>query len=385
MSLQYDEHRQYLADASRLDAFARALTAVVRPGDVVVDVGCGTGILGLLALRAGAARVYAIESGGMIDVARRIAIDNGVADRMRFIAGLSARVDLPEPVDVVVSDLMGRLGFEAGVMSASADAVRRWLKPGGRVLPERVDTWVAPVDAPELTAAVDFWRCRPEGFDMSAARPGAVNTGYPAELSAGMWLAPPQPVMSFDPAHPAAGRADAASGSVMFSVTRPGVVSGVGGWFRATLAHTVEMTNAPDDQRRIGRRQAFLPIDAPVSVVEGDVVEVHMRARPEEVVLAWEVCVRRNGRELARARQSTLAGMLVPAELLRRTSADSRPQLTRWAHARATVILLCDGAHTLREIEHRTKEAHPDLFVDLDAAAVFVAEVVTRYGHAPQD
>lgn len=382
MSLQYDEHRQYLADASRLDAFARALTAVVRPGDVVVDIGCGTGILGLLALRAGAARVYAVESGGMIDVARRVAIDNGVADRIRFISGFSAQVDLPEPVDVVVSDLMGRLGFEAGVMPASTDAVRRWLKPGGRVIPERVDTWVAPVDAPELTAAVDFWRSRPAGFDMSAARTGAVNTGYPAAVSTGMWLTPPQPVFSW---HPAVGRTGAVSGSVMCSVTRPGVVSGVGGWFRATLAQAIEMTNAPGDQHRIGRRQAFLPIDAPVPVIEGDVVEVHMRARPEEVVLAWEVCVRRNGREIARARQSTLAGMLVPTELLHRTSADSRPQLTRWARARATVIHLCDGTRTLREIERRTLETHPDLFADIAAAAVFVAEVVTRYGHAPRD
>lgn len=382
MSLQYDEHRQYLADTSRLDAFARALTSVVRTGDVVVDIGCGTGILGLLALRAGAARVYAIESGGMIDVARRIAIDNGVADRMHFIAGLSARVDLPEPVDVVVSDLMGRLGFEAGVMSVSADAVRRWLKPGGRVIPDRVETWVAPLDAPELTSAVDFWRTRPAGVDVSSAWIGAVNTGYPAELSTRMCLAPPQPVVSF---HPAASRTQAASGSVMCSITRPGIVSGVGGWFRATLAHGVEMTNAPGDQHRIGRRQAFLPIDAPVPVIEGDVVEVHVRARPDEVVLAWDVCVRRSGREIARARQSTLAGMLVPTELLHRTSADSRPQLTRWAHARATVIHLCDGTRTLREIERRTLELHPDLFVDIEAAALFVAEVVTRYGHAPRD
>src|SRR5471032_1272785 len=96
MSLLIDEHRQYVSDRARVDAFARAIASVVRPGDVVVDLGCGTGILGLLACRAGAARVYAIDSGSMLDVARRLARANGFADRIVHVPGHSTRVTLPE-------------------------------------------------------------------------------------------------------------------------------------------------------------------------------------------------------------------------------------------------------------------------------------------------
>jgi predicted RNA methylase len=69
VSLIVDEHRFYIEDRPRIDAFRRAVREVVRPGASVVDLGSGTGILGLLACEAGAARVYSIEMTGMIEVA----------------------------------------------------------------------------------------------------------------------------------------------------------------------------------------------------------------------------------------------------------------------------------------------------------------------------
>jgi predicted RNA methylase len=109
MSLKFDEHRQYLEDTHRLDAFRRAIDATVRPGDVVIDLGCGTGILGLMACRAGASRVYAIDDGGMIDIARHVAVANGYGDRVVHIQGNSMRVTLPEQAHVIVSDQPPRL------------------------------------------------------------------------------------------------------------------------------------------------------------------------------------------------------------------------------------------------------------------------------------
>jgi SAM-dependent methyltransferase len=376
MSLQFDEHRQYLDDAPRLAAYRAAITATVRPGDVVVDLGCGTGILGLMACRAGASRVYAIDNGGMIAIAREVAIANGYADRIVHVAALSTRTDLPERADVVVTDQAGRLGFEAGVIEYLADAGRRFLRPGGRLIPESVTTWLAPIEAPDFTAVVNFWRTSPAGFDFSSAYDGAVNTGYPVTVTADQRLAEGQPIFRF--VCGAAG--GAAVGTTRFEVTRAGTFSGLVGWFVADLASGVTMTNAPGAPDRIGRRQAFLPVESPITVEFGDVVEVTLRARPVEVVLAWDVTVRRGATVRMHARHSTLRGMLMPREVLTRTDPMRRPRLTAWADARATILRLCDGEHTLAAIEAETRARHAALFSTPSEAQEFVAEVVTRYG-----
>ncbi|PYM93211.1 MAG: SAM-dependent methyltransferase, partial [Candidatus Rokuibacteriota bacterium] len=130
MSLVLDEHRQYLADDTRVSAFRQAIEEVVGPGDVVLDLGAGTGILGLMACRAGAKRVYAVDEGPIIGLARDIAAANGLQDRITHIKGLSTRVELPERVDVVLADQIGRFGLESGILEYFADARARFLKPG---------------------------------------------------------------------------------------------------------------------------------------------------------------------------------------------------------------------------------------------------------------
>lgn len=64
-----EEHLDYMADRRRLEQFRFAIGSVVKPGDRVAGLGCGSGILGLLCLQAGAGR-YAIESTPIISVAR---------------------------------------------------------------------------------------------------------------------------------------------------------------------------------------------------------------------------------------------------------------------------------------------------------------------------
>jgi protein arginine N-methyltransferase 1 len=97
MSEVLDEHRLYLSDAVRVRAYERAICAIVRPGDVVLDLGAGTGVLGLLACRAGARRVYAVDGGGILGVARALARANGVADRITHVStGGGAALELVE-------------------------------------------------------------------------------------------------------------------------------------------------------------------------------------------------------------------------------------------------------------------------------------------------
>ena len=377
MSLVVDAHREYLSDLARVQVYERAIAATVRRGDVVVDLGAGTGILGMLACRAGAARVYAIEADGMIEVARALARANGLADRIVFLMQHSSEVALPEQVDVVAGDLIGRMGFEAGVFEAYAHA-RRWLKPGARGMPSAITICASPVEHPAAHADVEFWRQPVAGFDVRAVLPWARNTGYPRNIDAPQLLAERAAAATFSPV---AGDAVLKVRDTV-RVTRAGLLHGIAGWFSAELAPGVEMTNAPGAAARINRRNVLLPLDPVVSVVPGDEVTIDIRIRPVDLIVNWTVDVTRASApaEPVRMRHSTLGGMLLSREDLRSHAPSSRPRLTPRGEARRTLLALCDGGRALEEIEREVFRLHPALFSTPGDAQAFVAEVVARYG-----
>jgi precorrin-6B methylase 2 len=379
VSLVVDEHREYLADRHRLDAYERAIAEVVSPGDVVLDLGAGTGILGLLACRAGAARVYAVEVTSLIALTRAIARANACADRIVHIKEYSAHVTLPEQADVIVCDQVGRFGFEAGVIENYTDARRRFLRPGGRLVPASVEFWVTAVECPEAFAQIEFWNTRPAGVDVTPARAIAANTGYPRHLKADELLAAPV----------CAGRVDLTRDvplplrlTARLLVERTGMLHGLGGWFVAQLSPRVTMTNSPLAPNRINRRNVFLPFDRPVEVAQGDVTEVALQALPEDSVLVWQAEVfspNAPDRPRARFAHSTWRGMLIDRDDLERTRPAHRPQLTPRGRARLSVLELADGQRTVGEIEAEVRRRHADLFQTEGEAATFVAEVLTRY------
>src|SRR5712664_517077 len=106
MSSPFD-YGQMLVDNPRREAYSKAILASVRPGDTVLEIGCGPGLFSLLACRAGARKVYAIDSEEIIHNARKLAADNGLANRMEFLHGDSRYVTLPEQMNVIISDIRG--------------------------------------------------------------------------------------------------------------------------------------------------------------------------------------------------------------------------------------------------------------------------------------
>src|SRR5215510_5921959 len=96
-------HQVMLGDRHRLERYERALRGVLRPGLTVADVGAGTLALTALALRHGAAHVYAVEADPeMLAIADRIIEANDWKSRVTLVAGDARRIRLPEPVDVIV-------------------------------------------------------------------------------------------------------------------------------------------------------------------------------------------------------------------------------------------------------------------------------------------
>jgi len=378
LSLILDEHREYLIDRPRVSAFERAISEVVKPGDVVLDLGAGTGILGLFALKAGAARVYAVDGIGLTQLEREIFAANGFADRAVCIKGLSTRVELPEKVDVIVGDLIGRFGIDGGLVEFYTDARRRMARPGVRTVPSRVDLYVAPVEAPQTWAEVEFWRESPAGFNFDRAYKIAVNTGHPVKYRPEQMLGKPALLATIDVTRDGD---PILSGTAVSAVHRAGTMHGVAGWFEAQLSPSVTMSNSPLREDVINRRAVFFPVDPPTAVAANDSARVTMRISPADTLVNWRVELTDGaGATRKKFSHSTFSGMLLNPEDLAKSRPDYVPKLTIWGEARRLVVNLCDGKRSVAQIEREVYELHRSLFASPGEASAFVHEVIVPYG-----
>ena len=364
------EHYEYLADRTKLARYEAALAACIRPGQVVVDLGCGTGVLGLMALGAGAGKVFFIDHGAVIEVARRTVADAGFSDRCAFFEASSYTVELPEPADVVVCDHVGYFGFDYGVLEVFADARQRFLKAGGLLLPSSLDLWLAPVHSGQSRRPVDRWAdgSIPASFGWMSAI--AAHTKHSARLAADELLAEPAKLATFE-----LGAEVSAfhSWNASFTVARDGSLDGLAGWFDACLYEDVRMTNSPLASARLNRPQAFLPLEAPVAVRAGDLVEATVMVRPEDSIIAWVIELPGSGQ---RFELNTFNGMALDRAAIDRVQPNRLARINREGRARQVVLSYCDGKRTVCEVQRLVLEQHPDLFPSPKATRNFISRVL---------
>ena len=373
MAPTLEEHRHYLGDGNRLAAFARALKAVVAPGDIVLDLASGSGILGFLACQAGAARVYAVDNSPAVQLGRQLAAANGLADRVTFIREYSTRVELPERADVMVFDQLGPMGYQAGVFELANDARQRLLKPAARIIPSAVDLYVAAVESGTLRDRLDFWSTPVSGVDLSCVRSLAANTVYSVGDEGYRRLTGAALVAGRVVGGDEAGVID---GVVQLQVLGAGRLDGLFGWFAAHLAPGVVMTNEPGRPGRINRQVALLALDPPLDVLPGDAMSVRIVIRPDADQIAWHAEVVRDGSPLRRYRHSSFLGALIPDEVRHAADLHRRPQLTALGEARRTALSLCDGTVSRADIERTVLERHAGALGTPAQAAVLVQDVI---------
>ena len=173
---QVASHRSMVFDEYRNALYARAIRKFVTPDTVVLDLGAGIGIHGLLAAAAGAKRVYLVEPEPVVQLAREIARANGLADRIVILEDRIEDVQLPEQVDLIISVFTGNLLYSEDLLPSLFHARDRYLKPGGRMVPDFAELVLAPVSAPELHAKhIGCWSDPHLGLDFSSGRRFAAN------------------------------------------------------------------------------------------------------------------------------------------------------------------------------------------------------------------
>ncbi|MBN8500268.1 MAG: 50S ribosomal protein L11 methyltransferase [Sphingomonadales bacterium] len=314
-------HDLMLGDKLRMQKYRRAIFETVQPGDVVVDLGVGSGILSYWAIEAGARIVYGIEmSDPILDRALRSLERADVKDRFVPVRGISYDVTLPERADVLISEIIGNMGDNENIQSILSDAKARFLRPEGRCIPEWVEAWIVPVDADLAHAAVASGRIEVlnAGYQIEDIKRGRASNSlfdlyYDCIIPGSCQLASPIRLQRYGGDWTQSAQYDVSS---TFRLARTGRFSGFKAFFKAQLSPDCILDISGDD---IAARacsdswkHAYLPIEDPIDCRGGDILTLNYARSTKQregrglgQVYRWDGFVERDGTRIAGFSQST--------------------------------------------------------------------------------
>jgi hypothetical protein len=282
------DHAPMVFDETRNRAYRDAMLAVITPESVVLDLGAGVGVLGLLAAKAGARKVYCVEPSQVITHVQALAAANGVAGRMEALRGRIEVVDVPEQVDVLVSVFTGNLLFTEGLLPSLYYARDRYLKTGGAMIPDRARLLLAGVEAgAQFQKMIGRYREPTLGLDLSPLATPVSNIPFMTERGPEA----PRPItrtvtacaLDFTRATD-----DTLRWQGELEVMRDGELHGLLGWIELRLGDTW-LSTAPDAPE-VHWRPMLLPLSSPIKVAQGQVLRASFR-HIDDTQVYWSVAV----------------------------------------------------------------------------------------------
>ncbi|MGB1253183.1 MAG: 50S ribosomal protein L11 methyltransferase [Candidatus Promineifilaceae bacterium] len=283
-------HIAMLNDRARTALYLQAIAESVRAGDVVVDLGTGSGILAMAAARAGAAQVYAIEANSaMADVAQANFDRNGLSGRITLCRGWSTQVELPQKADILISEIIGNNPLDEQILTNVEDARRRLLKPDARMVPERLAVWGLPVTIPEnqidrvrvSAETLASWQAK-YGFDLAGLMEMAIRPNAPLftikPQKARNWprLSHPIQLADIDLRTFTSPQIDTTQQRI---ATTNGTVNGLLLYFCAALNSQTMLSTHPDDANASNHwRSPVWATSTPFTVKQGDAFSVCYQA-----------------------------------------------------------------------------------------------------------
>lgn len=369
--MQY--YRGLLQQATRIEAFRRAIHGTVRRGDRVLEVGTGLGTYAFFAADAGAERVWAVDGNAVVHVAETVARLNGYAAKVEFMRGWIPDLETPESATVLIfEDFPSRL-LDSRIYRLFVDLHRSYLAAGARVVPAQALLYLAPVAGHDVVGWLGGADDSAYGIDWSCTRDYAANTPRRSHIRPDSLMSQPELIAGVDFA--ASPETWQLGGGAAWSWENDAVVSGLAHWFDLELSPGEMLSNAPGAEPA-SWGQLLLPLDPPVCVAAGE--ELRADVKPELFPdgapgwLKWSASsgqITRSGHEFA----STPASF----DDLYARSPDARPRLSTRGAVEAEVLRLTDGARTVREIADRVLTLMPDL-TPVTAQCLVIEALVCR-------
>ena len=291
--------RLLMGDRIRNAAFERALKKVIVPGvSIVADIGSGTGFLSFLASKLGAKQCYLYEVTDVLKLSREIAKENGIKNFV-FIQKHSTEVKSPPKVDIVLGEVLGNFALEENIIETLRDA-KRFLKPGGVMIPQALTQYVAPVTNDRLWNEINIWDDVGFGLSFDAARNVTLENMYvkdvrPEDLASGK-----NSVQIFDEIDFAVKNASQRTSTIEWKDLQ-GTIYGFAVWWEALLVPGVHLSTSPMTEPTHWK-QIFLPALSPLELRAGDHLELTIESDSRyhvRINLVWKILQRRGGKIVA--------------------------------------------------------------------------------------
>lgn len=269
-------HLEMLRDRIRTESYRNAIHEVVKPGDRVLDFGCGTGVLSIFAERAGASKVYALDRTSMLRAAEDIFAKNGCKN-IETIYGEGETVELPGQVDVIVSEWMGHFLFAERMLEPLITLRDKFLRPGGRIVPQECSLHLALVTNKGLFEELSFLRTRPYDIDFSPVADWPFTEVGVRRVEAADLHPETIRLCKFD-LTTVRETPQFLNGS--FAIAQDMVLYGMCGWFEAQLSPKIRLSTSPFAPTTHWVQFHF-PFDRPLEVVAGQPLEVEVEIVPQ--------------------------------------------------------------------------------------------------------
>jgi type III protein arginine methyltransferase len=274
-------HVPMMLDQARNRAYAAAIERMVRPGMLVLEIGCGAGLLAMLCARAGARVVTCEEHPIIAAAAARIIEQNGLADRITLIRKRSTEMtvpeDLPEPADLLIHEIFGSTLFCEGVTEALTDARKRLLKPDTPALPPRAMVRCVLVGDTAGSAPVRLDDI--EGFDLSAWQIIMQATSTLGKLRKDQILPLTDPISGLCMDYHSAPPFGPMSETIIVK-SRGGRIDGVVQWIALDFDNGETLENDPfGDGPKSSWGTPYTPLVTPIETAPGDLLEIRLHRR----------------------------------------------------------------------------------------------------------
>lgn len=284
-------YQDMLADSVRMQRYRAAIDQVVKPGDIVADLGTGLGVLAIMAVQAGAKRVYAIDRRArVLSLAKNIIRDNRADQHIQLIEADVRDLQLDEPVDVIINELIGDFGSDEDIYACVRLFAGKNLKADGEILPKRLQTLMAPVQYQQEFRGI--WCADYYGLDLSA---GLATPCKPESVLHSLRHQPKQLATArvvedivFSNDMPERNRIIQGK----FCIDTAGLLQGFVGYFDATLADTIHISNYPSYPSCHWRTWHW-PVTPPKSLTPGQRIDfklsAHINADASDWKLQWQL------------------------------------------------------------------------------------------------